>query len=146
MTDDPCNRTLWRAENLDTPSNDVNPRKPYVLANLYGSLTSDGFHAPALDIDYPARLIPSSTPGHFHLYLDKAMPWDDYAKLLKVMGDVGLIEPGYARVALARGMTTLRRPGVMKDSGGSDSVQLLLSHDGVPSSPLRSSQAGTRRV
>ena len=37
-----------------------------------------GMHRPILDIDLPAALIPSSTPGHYHLYIDKPMEWDRY--------------------------------------------------------------------
>jgi hypothetical protein len=83
-------------------------------ANLFASLTEKGMHAPALDIDFKARLIPSSTIGHYHLYLDKEICWDDYAKLIAVMGEIGLIEPGYAEVSLKKGMTTLRKPGIVK--------------------------------
>lgn len=77
-------------------------------ANLVASLTATGCHAPVLDIDYPARLVPSSTPGHFHLYLDRAIPWHRYALVLWALQLAGLIEPGYARAAMARKATFAR--------------------------------------
>lgn len=85
-------------------------REPSTLrtANLISSLTLGGQHAPALDIDLEARLIPSRTAGHYHLYIDKLMPWWKYRVLLKVLAWVGIIEPGYYRASVARRMTFLR--------------------------------------
>ena len=83
-------------------------------ANLVSSLTRGGLHAPALDIDYPARLVPSKTEGHFHLYLDREMPWPDYWRLLKVMYRTGLLEDGFVAMSLRRGMSYLRYPADTK--------------------------------
>ena len=69
-------------------------------ANLISSLTVNDTHAPVIDLDLPARLLPSKTPGHFHLYLDVEMPHDDYFKLLKVMSEVGLVEEGYYQASV----------------------------------------------
>lgn len=65
-------------------------------------------HAPVIDLDLPAMLVPSATPGHHHLYLDVGMPWDDLVKLLNVMAEVGLVQPGYVAAAIARGATDVR--------------------------------------
>ena len=75
-------------------------------------------HRPVLDIDIPARLIPSSTPGHHHLYLDVDMPWDKYEALLKALADAGVIEQGYLLAALDRGATFVRLPWVGKKEEG----------------------------
>jgi hypothetical protein len=72
------------------------------------------WHAPVLDIDFPAMLIPSTTPGHYHLYLEKAVPHRQYMKLLKALGSAGIIEPGYAAVSRKRGHTAVRLPWVQK--------------------------------
>jgi hypothetical protein len=73
------------------------------------------FHSPILDIDFPARLLPSSTPGHFHLYLDGlTMPWSTYEPLLDALADAGVIERGYAEASKARRATFVRKPGVTK--------------------------------
>lgn len=84
-------------------------------ANLVGSLTKTGLHAPVLDIDYPARLVPSSTLGHYHLYLDVEIPWGKYALALWALSTAGLIERGFFRAAMARRMTFARlRPSKPK--------------------------------
>lgn len=73
-----------------------------------------GMHRPVLDVDFPARLIPSSTPGHFHLYLDKPMEWDSYERLLRALGRAGIIEPGYASASIERQYTSVRLPWIRK--------------------------------
>lgn len=85
-------------------------------ANLLSSEVGAGaIHSPVLDIDYPAQLIPSTTPGHFHLYLDGlTMDWETYAELLTAMAKAGMIEDGYAAAAIARKFTGVRKPGVLK--------------------------------
>lgn len=80
-----------------------------VLSNL---------HKPVLDIDVPAILVPSSTPGHSHLYIDHAMPWDNYVKVLKALGEVGILQPGYVRASLQRESTWLRLPWIKKEYKG----------------------------
>mgnify|MGYP000888624733 CR=1 FL=1 len=85
------------------------------FSNLLGSrIKGRKTHAPVLDIDYPARLVPSSTEGHYHLILDVEMSWRKYKKLLKVLGEVGVIEPGYARASIARRGSFIRVPWVRK--------------------------------
>jgi len=84
-------------------------------AELIASLNSDGKHRPLLDIDFPAAVIPSSTEGHCHLYIDKELEWKDYKKLLNVLADLGIIEHGYRGASLARGYSALRLPWIKKD-------------------------------
>jgi hypothetical protein len=67
-------------------------------------------HAPVLDLDIPHELVPSATPGHSHLYLDVAMTWEQYKKLLRVLADVGIIEHGYYRASVAKGFSAARLP------------------------------------
>lgn len=73
-------------------------------------------HRPILDIDFPVHVYPSTTEGHNHLYLDRKMSWEDYAKLLTVMGEVGILEPGYVSASLARKHTAVRLPWVKKEA------------------------------
>lgn len=73
-----------------------------------------GLHRPILDIDFPAKLIESSTPGHYHLYLDKKLTWEQYERLINVLADVGIIEDGYRNASLDRGFTSVRLPWVKK--------------------------------
>ena len=83
-------------------------------AELIASLNAEGKHRPLLDIDFPATVIPSSTEGHCHLYIDKELEWKDYKKLLNVLADLGIIEHGYRGASLARGYSALRLPWIKK--------------------------------
>ena len=85
-------------------------------ANIVTSELKDGsgLHSVVLDIDMDAELVPSSTPGHFHLYIDKAMTWEQYQMLLSTLSAVGIIEPGYEGASNARGFTAVRLPWVKK--------------------------------
>jgi len=74
----------------------------------------DGLHIPILDIDMPAMLLKSSTYGHYHLYIDKPMSWENYCKLLDVMAEVGILEPGYVSVSKKRKRTQVRTPWTKK--------------------------------
>lgn len=82
--------------------------------NLISSLLENGNHAPAIDIDLPLHAVPSSTPGHFHLYFEKEMSWKDYEKLLRVMTEVGLVEKGFYEQSLKFQQSYLRLPYVKK--------------------------------
>lgn len=114
-------RLLWFKEHLYSskdPNDDGVAPVPSddEHANLVGSLTNRGLHMPLLDIDYDAQLIPSTHPGHFHLYLNKAIKWDVYKKFLEAAAEAGIIQKGYAEWSLARSQSFLRRPGVKKES------------------------------
>lgn len=74
-------------------------------------------HVVAIDLDIPAYLVPSSTRGHSHLYIEvpKGIPHHRYMALLSALADCGIIERGYAEVSIARGHSDLRLPWVKKD-------------------------------
>lgn len=74
-------------------------------------------HIVALDLDIPAYLVPSSTEGHGHLYIDVpgGVKHEDYMELVALLGRIGVIEDGYAAVSLKRGFTDLRLPWVAKE-------------------------------
>lgn len=78
--------------------------------NLYISKTEDGTHKPAIDLDVDCKLVPSRTPGHWHLYIDKEMSWESYKSLLRVMANVGIIEKGYYEASVKEGCSALRIP------------------------------------
>lgn len=71
-------------------------------------------HKLLVDIDYPVLAIDSSTPGHSHLYIDKELTWDQVLKVLRVLAEVGLVEPGYVAASERRGCTHLRVPWLKK--------------------------------
>lgn len=87
-------------------------------ANVVSSLTQgfDNTHMPVLDIDYSAELIPSTTPGHFHLYLNREISWEQYRRLLLSMADCGLLEEGFMDASLGRGKSFVRLPHVKKET------------------------------
>jgi len=72
------------------------------------------YHAVLLDLDVPAHLVPSSTHGHSHLYIDVSVPEPTYFKLLDALADCGVIERGYATASKNKGGTFLRMPWVKK--------------------------------
>ena len=65
-------------------------------------------------LETPARLVPSSTPDHNHLYLDTELPWEDYERLLKRFAEATIIQRGFYRASVGRKQTMLRKPGVRK--------------------------------
>lgn len=73
------------------------------------------YHVPLLDIDFHAELIPSSTPDHFHLKLDRALTHAEYDKLLSVLVEVGIVEQGNYERFKVNGFTAVRKPGVKKE-------------------------------
>ncbi|MFE7797005.1 hypothetical protein [Nocardia sp. NPDC057440] len=81
-------------------------------ANLVSSKVRDSEdrHILALDIDFPAMLVPSSTPGHHHLYIDKEMSWPQLELVLQTLSYAGIIEEGYAAASIERHQTNLRTP------------------------------------
>ena len=73
-------------------------------------LRSQSIHLPLLDLDYSAKLIPSKTPGHFHLYLNKPIKWRTYKRFLRAMWKAGLLERGYYVMSKKRGQAFVRVP------------------------------------
>lgn len=89
------------------------------LADIVTSQHKDEFgltgrHMIMLDIDAPAALIPSSTPGHYHLYIERYMGWDAYVRILDAMANGNVLERGYVEASKKRGFTALRLPWVRK--------------------------------
>jgi hypothetical protein len=79
---------------------------------------SSGLHAPTLDLDMEASLIPSSTPGRYHLYIDHPLTWRKYKRLLRALARSGIIEKGFVRASIKRKRTQLRTPTNLKSHAG----------------------------
>ncbi len=111
-------RLYYRSEILNgsdhAPSDDDRVRCSREDANLVSSLCRDGLHRPVLDIDFPARLVPSSTEGHFHLYLEVALPEADYLELVRALGRAHILSPFYVKASEVRGATFCRPEWVKK--------------------------------
>lgn len=71
-------------------------------------------HGVAIDLDLPATMVPSSTPGHHHLYIHAPMTWAEYSTLLRALRDARVISNNYFEMALERKQSMLRAPGVTK--------------------------------
>lgn len=84
-------------------------------ANLITSYSNGtGGHKPVIDLDFPARLIPSTTPGHYHLYIDEAISWNAYVQILNALLNAGLIQQAWYEGAINNGYTAVRPPWVHK--------------------------------
>lgn len=112
---------VWGTSSEDPDLSEARPIVPVadsdvVTSEVQGWMpkTPKGTHKPVLDLDFPAKLIDSSTPGHHHLLIDKELTWHQYVKLLDVMQEVGLLEPGYVSASKERGFTCVRLPWVKK--------------------------------
>lgn len=81
------------------------------LSRLGGGFAS---HKVVIDVDLPVTVVESTTPGHCHLFVDKAMTWPEYVALLEALTVAGIVEPGYLAAALQRGHTAVRLPWVRK--------------------------------
>jgi hypothetical protein len=88
------------------PCEDVN-EADIIASSIKGSPWK---HTIMLDLDVPATLVPSTTEGHSHLYIDVELDYEAYAHLLRALRDAGVIQPGFARQLKARGFTALRLP------------------------------------
>ena len=75
-----------------------------------------GRHYPVIDIDVPVVLVPSSTPGHSHLYINHEMSWDDFKTLLFALTEAGVVEMGYTNATIDRGRADVRLPWVQKEA------------------------------
>lgn len=118
-------RTYYTASGKLANSCTVSDNGPDLLpaekseAILVGSATgrysaAGPMHMPAIDIDFPCELVESSTPGHYHLYVDKEIPLVQYLAVLREMTNAGIVQRGFYRSAVRRGQTFLRLPGVKK--------------------------------
>jgi hypothetical protein len=59
--------------------------------------------------------VPSSTPGHTHLYVAKQVSWGQYKKVLKAMAKAGLIEDAFYEASVGARAAMLRLPWVKKE-------------------------------
>ena len=72
------------------------------------------YHQPVIDFDIPVRLVPSSTPGHSHLYIDTPTSGVAYFQLLRALVECGYVQPGYADASERRGHSDVRLPWIKK--------------------------------
>ena len=130
MTDLPLATQVLAKVDFDQPTEDgqyTRPTEEVTVGDGANLITSkvvlsdavlDAFgttlHKPVLDIDLPVTVVPSSTPGHCHLFIDKAMPWATYQRLLEALAVAGIVESGYVNASIDRGYSAVRLPWVKK--------------------------------
>lgn len=120
-------RKIGRVDDLSADSSeqkfggdvDFASDRPNVVTSLYADVWAitkpeRPLHLPVIDVDLPISAVESSTPGHFHLYIERTMTTESLWKLLDVMEKVGLVEPGYVAASKQRGYTTARLPWIKK--------------------------------
>jgi len=82
-------------------------------------------HAPTLDIDFPIQCYESSTPGHYHLLIERPMTWKQYKKFLYALMKAGIIEEGYYKASIKKGGSFLRKKGTKKEHVVPSTEQLM---------------------
>jgi len=113
---DGAGRTFWFSKRLNDKTLRGDEREPArpKKANIVASRRADGSHMPTLDIDHPVFVDPSSTEGHFHLFIDVPMTWRSYRRLLKALYLGGVIGRNHYWRSLNLGASFVRPPGVRK--------------------------------
>lgn len=111
----------WYEENVgeyrpSVPSPDYGTVVTSEVANRETWGPIEDLHKPVLDIDLPVIVLPSSTEGHNHLFIDKELTWAQYVKLLDVLVEVGIVEEGFRGASVARKHTAVRLPWIKKES------------------------------
>jgi hypothetical protein len=101
-------------------------------ANVVSSEQFKDVHIPLIDIDMEAALIPSSTPGHSHLYINKPMNIQTLVKLLEAMQEAGIVQKGFVDGTRERGYACLRLPHVKKEFHTGGPVGPDLTADPLP--------------
>lgn len=83
--------------------------------NLISSMVAPDKHRPVIDLDMPHVYVPSTTPGHGHLYINNVVLDDmQHYLLIQTLVQLGIIGQG-SRVQLdAHGLSLTRPPHVKK--------------------------------
>lgn len=102
-------------ERTSTQAEELEETQELAYANVVTSrLVDSPLHTLMIDLDVPATLVPSSTPGHSHLYIDVPMDWLVYREVLHTLANAGIVQDGYVQASIRRGFTSLRLPWISK--------------------------------
>lgn len=93
-------------------------------SNLISSEIQPGRHMPVIDCDFGIQAVASSTPGHYHLYIDKEMTWEQYKALLNGLLNAGLIEYAWYDNAMNDKRSYVRLPHIRKDTKSAPAVDV----------------------
>lgn len=100
----------------------LDPEVAGMPANLVSSEMTDkiSLHKPVFDIDVEALQVPSSTPGHSHLYFDVAISWDKYVAVMDAMAAAGLCDAKWVQHCKDRRKGLVRPPWASKSDEHGD--------------------------
>ena len=106
--------------------NKVKPREVQGPVDDFDFLGGLGFeeyeepkHIVVIDVDHPAHLVDSSTPGHHHLYVEiPPVSFDAYRKWLEASAEIGLVSHGYVNACINRMHSDVRLPWIRKGEEG----------------------------
>ena len=113
-------------------------KEPNLVSSIVDGIEGnpESIHFPVLDFDFPCRLVPSQTEGHFHLYIDKPVRWDAFVDVMWAMAEAGLLEPGWVGPAIQQGFAAVRPSmshlvAIMKEriEAGEDPSEVFASLD-----------------
>jgi hypothetical protein len=82
--------------------------------NLISSMVRPEVHRPILDLDKPHAYVPSSTPGHGHLYLDVTLNEMEHYLLISTLVQLRILGRGSQHQLEAHSMSLTRPPHVKK--------------------------------
>ncbi len=106
---------MWGEASDETFPTAAIEQPDFAMADVFSSERSDGLgHRVVLDLDLDTVLVASSSPGHYHLVIDKALPWPAYSKLLTALAEAGVIEDGYNAASQSRQASMARTPWTKK--------------------------------
>lgn len=133
MATEEGDRTYWRAEDLGIKNEPLlvsliryrqkkNRQRVVgwwseIQPNLISSKTTTGKQKPIIDLDFEFEIKPSSTPGHYHLYLNHEISNTRFVVLMAALWFSGVVEMGYAVWSIRRMGNFVRPPGVQKQPG-----------------------------
>lgn len=120
-----CHSNIFYKADLtkDSPMVMTTPPRANLISSKAYEVDGISYHTPIFDLDIDARLVPSSTPGHWHLYLNRVITDTEYGNILKAFNEAGIVQNGIIKEQWEKyGQTTVRLPGIQKKVGdkGSD--------------------------
>ena len=102
-----------RIELDHVPLEEANAISSQIVSN---DILKNGKHKVLLDLDVDHCYVPSTTKGHGHLLIDVDLEWEDYRKLLIMLAQLGILQPGYVDASIDQKGTWLRTPSTKKQT------------------------------
>lgn len=100
------------------PCFDVDRRPDEIVVSAYGHgmyKVSIKTEIAELFAEAEPSWVPSTTDGHFHVYVEHPLLWEDYCDRLHLLKRSKVIQDGYYEASKARQATFVRMPHVKKN-------------------------------